>query len=69
MAVQEVTRLFRSVQVNPNLREELNTAPTVEDFVKMAQEYGYNFSLEEYQKATGFVVEEYECELSEIPGI
>jgi predicted ribosomally synthesized peptide with nif11-like leader len=69
MAVQEVTRLFRAAQVNPNLRENLNQAPDEETFVKMAKEQGYEFTLEEWRKVTGFAVEELECELSEIPGI
>ena len=30
---------------------------------------GYDFTLEEWMQTTGFQVEEYECELSEIPGI
>ena len=69
MAVQEVTRLFRAAQVNPNLREKLNTAPDEDTFVKMAQEQGYKFTVDEWKKATGFAVEEFESELSEIPGI
>jgi hypothetical protein len=35
----------------------------------MAQEYGYQFTVEEWQKATGFAVEELKCHVSEIPGI
>ncbi len=69
MAVQEVTRLFRAAQTNPNLREQLNTAPDADAFVKMAREQGYEFTVDEWQKATRFAVEEYESELSEIPGI
>ncbi|MBN4003343.1 MAG: Nif11-like leader peptide family natural product precursor [Nostoc sp.] len=69
MAQQEVTRLFREAQVNPNLRQRLNTAPDVETFVQMAEQHGYNFTIEEWQKATGFAVEELKCKLSEIPGI
>ncbi|AFZ01393.1 Nif11-like leader peptide family natural product precursor [Calothrix sp. PCC 6303] len=69
MAVQEVTRLFRAAQVNPDLRENLNQAPDEEAFVKMAKEQGYEFTVEEWRKVTGFAVEELKCELSEIPGI
>ena len=69
MAVQEVTRLFRAAQVNPNLREQLNTAPNEDVFVKMAREQGYEFTVDEWKKATSFAVEEFESELSEIPGI
>jgi predicted ribosomally synthesized peptide with nif11-like leader len=69
MAHQEVIRLFRAAQINPNLREVFNSAPDMETFVKMAAEKGYNFTVEEWQKVTGFAVEELKCELSEIPGI
>ncbi len=69
MAVEEVTRLFRAAQVNPNLRENLNKASNEETFVKMAKEQGYEFTVEEWRKVTGFAVEELVCELSEIPGI
>ncbi|BAY81569.1 hypothetical protein NIES267_10460 [Calothrix parasitica NIES-267] len=69
MAVQEVTRLFRAAQGNPSLREHLNTAPDANTFVKMAQKEGYEFTVDEWKKATGFAVEEFESELSEIPGI
>ncbi|MEM7717307.1 MAG: Nif11-like leader peptide family natural product precursor [Cyanobacteria bacterium P01_A01_bin.68] len=69
MAVQEVTRLFRAAQGNPNLREKLNTAPDAEAFVNMAKQQGYEFTVDEWRKVTGFSVEELECELSEIPGI
>ncbi|WP_375495503.1 Nif11-like leader peptide family natural product precursor [uncultured Nostoc sp.] len=69
MPQQEVTRLFREAIVNPNLRQRLNTAPDVETFVQMAEQHGYNFTIEEWQKATGFAVEELKCKLSEIPGI
>ncbi|MDY6902921.1 MAG: Nif11-like leader peptide family natural product precursor [Cyanobacteriota bacterium] len=69
MAVQEVTRLFRAAQANPNLREQLNTAPNAETFVEMAREQGYEFTVDEWQKATRFAVEEFKADLSEIPGI
>ena len=69
MAVQEVTRLFRAAQTNPNLRENLSKAPDVDAFVEMAKEQGYEFTVEEWRKVTGFAVEELVCELSEIPGI
>ncbi len=69
MAVQEVTRLFRAAQINPSLREQLNTAPNVEIFVKMAKQQGYDFTVDEWRKVTSFSLEELECKLSEIPGI
>ena len=69
MSQQEVTRLFRNARTNPSLKEQLNAAPDVETFVEMARKQGYEFTIEEWQKATGFSVEELECELSEIPGI
>ncbi|MGG6296343.1 Nif11-like leader peptide family natural product precursor [Leptolyngbya sp. AN02str] len=69
MALDQVVRLFREVQVNPSLKELLNTSPTPEDFVEMAQRHGYQFTLEEWQTSTRFSVEELKCKLSEIPGI
>jgi hypothetical protein len=41
----------------------------LEAFVSLARELGYDFTLEEWKAATGFQVEEFESELSEIPGI
>jgi predicted ribosomally synthesized peptide with nif11-like leader len=69
MAQQEVARLFRAVQANAELRDRLNAAPDLNTFVQLADRYGYHFTVEEWQAATNFSVEEYECELSEIPGI
>ncbi|NWF59723.1 MAG: Nif11-like leader peptide family natural product precursor [Fischerella sp.] len=69
MSQQEVIRLFRAAQTDPNLRETLNSAPDLEIFVQMAQAHGYNFTFEEWQKATGLAVEELDCQLSEIQGI
>ncbi|UBF30562.1 Nif11-like leader peptide family natural product precursor (plasmid) [Kovacikia minuta CCNUW1] len=69
MAQQEVTRLFRAVQANSNLRDQLNEAPNLETFVQLAQGQGYRFTIEEWKVVTNFSVEELECELSEIPGI
>lgn len=69
MSKENVAKLFRTVQINPELRETLNNAPTVEQFVALAQEYGYQFTIEEWQAMTRFQVEELESELSEIPGI
>jgi predicted ribosomally synthesized peptide with nif11-like leader len=69
MAQQEVTRLFRAVQANSNLREQLNEAPNLETFVNLAQGQGYSFTIEEWKAVTNFSVEELECKLSEIPGI
>jgi len=69
MAKEDVVRLFRETQANPALRETLNTAPNPEAFVKLAGQYGYSFTLEEWQEITRFSVEELEGELSEIPGI
>jgi predicted ribosomally synthesized peptide with nif11-like leader len=69
MAKEQVVQLFRSAQADLTLRETLNTAPTIEAFVLMAHEYGYDFTVEEWQQTVGFGVEELECELSEIPGI
>ncbi|NES86205.1 MAG: Nif11-like leader peptide family natural product precursor [Moorea sp. SIO2B7] len=69
MAKENVIKLFREVQNNSSLKEKLNSAPNPETFVKMAQEYGYDFSVEEWKEVTGFNVEELEGELSEIPGL
>lgn len=69
MAREEVVRLFRAAQANPALKEQLNQAPNPEAFVKMAEECGYHFTLEEWQEMTRFSVEELKGELSEIPGI
>jgi predicted ribosomally synthesized peptide with nif11-like leader len=69
MAQQEVARLFRGAQSMPGLRDKLGAARSLEHFVQMAQECGYQFTAEEWQKATGFAVEELKCHVSEIPGI
>lgn len=69
MAKEEVIKLFRAVQTDPALREKLNSAPDLEALVKMAEECGYNFTVEEWKDTTGFKVEELEGELSEIPGL
>ncbi|NEQ99541.1 MAG: Nif11-like leader peptide family natural product precursor [Cyanothece sp. SIO2G6] len=69
MAKEAVVQLFRAVQADPNLREQLNMAPNPQKFVEMAQAYGFHFTVEEWQDMTRFAVEELEGELSEIPGI
>jgi predicted ribosomally synthesized peptide with nif11-like leader len=69
MAQQEVARLFRGTQSVPGLRDKLAQARDLDHFVQMAQECGYQFTVEEWQKATGFAVEELKCNVSEIPGI
>ena len=69
MALEEVVRLFRNVQTDPDLKETLNSAPNLEKLVEMAGEMGYSFTVEEWKQATRFEVEEFKSELSEIPGI
>jgi uncharacterized protein YmfQ (DUF2313 family) len=69
MAQQEVARLYRGAQSVPGLRDKLSTAKDLAHFVQMAHEFGYQFTIDEWQKATGFTVEELACEVSEIPGI
>jgi predicted ribosomally synthesized peptide with nif11-like leader len=69
MAKEQVVKLFRTAQSDLILRDQLNQAPNLEAFVLMAQECGYDFTIEEWQQTVGFGVEELECELSEIPGI
>lgn len=69
MAIEQVVKLYREAQANPILRDTLNTAPNPESFVAMANQRGFSFTLKEWREMTNFSVEEYECELSEIPGI
>jgi predicted ribosomally synthesized peptide with nif11-like leader len=69
MAKEQVVKLFRTAQADLSLRDNLNQAPNIEAFVLMAHEYGYDFTVEEWQQTVGFGVEELECELSEIPGL
>ncbi|MEH1840427.1 MAG: Nif11-like leader peptide family natural product precursor [Nostoc sp.] len=69
MAKEEVTRLFRYAQANVSLREKLNSAPNIETFVQLAQDLGYNFTVEEWKEVTSFSVEELKSKVSEIPGI
>jgi predicted ribosomally synthesized peptide with nif11-like leader len=66
MAKEVVAQLFRAAQANPTLREQLNQALTIEQFVEQAKSYGYEFTLEEWQTMTRFSVA---GELSEIPGL
>jgi predicted ribosomally synthesized peptide with nif11-like leader len=69
MAREQVVRLFREVQLNPALRERFNLSSTPEEFVQLAQQHGYNFTVDEWRESIRFSVEELNCKLSEIPGI
>ena len=69
MARENVVKLFRDVQKNPDLKQKLNLATSMDIFVAKARELGYEFTLEEWRDTTAFKVEEYKCEISEIPGI
>lgn len=69
MAQEQVIKLFRAAQADPLLKQKLNSAPNEDAFVKMAAEYGYDFTVEEWKQVTRFSVEELEGKLSEIPGI
>jgi predicted ribosomally synthesized peptide with nif11-like leader len=69
MAVEEVVRLFRTVQESPEIKEKLNSSPDLETLVKIAGEMGYRFTVEEWKQATRFEVEEVASKMSEIPGI
>jgi predicted ribosomally synthesized peptide with nif11-like leader len=69
MAQAAVAQLFRAAQENPALRDNLNTAPSIEQFITMAKQYGYDFTIDEWQTMTRFSVEELAGELSEIPGL
>ncbi|MEL7315946.1 MAG: Nif11-like leader peptide family natural product precursor [Cyanobacteria bacterium J06559_3] len=51
------------------MKEALNAMPNPNDFVLLAKQYGYDFTIEEWQETMRFSVEELKCELSEIPGI
>jgi predicted ribosomally synthesized peptide with nif11-like leader len=69
MAKEVVTQLFRAAQANPTLREQLNQAPNIEQFVALARSYGYEFTLEEWQSMTGFAVEELDGSYPDLPGV
>jgi len=69
MAKEAVAQLFRAAQVDNALRERLNAAPDIETFVTLAKDYGYDFTVQEWQEMTQFSVEELKGDLSEIPGI
>jgi len=69
MAKEAVAELFRAAQADPTLREQLNQAATVEQFVEMAKRYGYEFTIAEWQAMTRFAVEELKGEFAEIPGL
>jgi predicted ribosomally synthesized peptide with nif11-like leader len=69
MAQENVAKLFRATQKDPELKAKFNAAPNLETFLEMAAEHGYDFTIEEWQEMTGFTVEELPGEISEIPGI
>ncbi|MBM0744528.1 Nif11-like leader peptide family natural product precursor [Phormidium sp. CLA17] len=69
MAKEAVAQLFRAAKADPTLRDRLNQATTIEQFAEMAKSYGYEFTIAEWQSMTGFAVEEFVGELSEIPGL
>ena len=69
MAKEQVVKLYRAAQSNPDLRDSLNTAPNAESFVAMANRQGFAFTLTEWQDMMRFSVEELDCQVSEIPGI
>jgi predicted ribosomally synthesized peptide with nif11-like leader len=69
MSKDQVVRLFRDSKANSSLKSELNEASSVEHFVSLARQFGYEFTLEEWKDSMRFSVEELECQLSEIPGI
>ena len=69
MSKEAVVQLFRAAQADADLKQKLNSSPNLESLVKMAEGYGYQFTVEEWQETTEFAVEELEGKLSEIPGI
>lgn len=64
-----MSQLFRAAQHDPELKESLNEAPSLEAFIQQANERGFEFTMSEWREVTGFVVEEFEGDLSEIPGL
>lgn len=52
MATEAINRLLRAVQDNPALRDKLNSAPNVEALVKVAQGYGYRFTIDEWREVS-----------------
>lgn len=69
MAKEAVAQLFRAAQADVALRENLASSPDIPTFVARAKDYGFEFTVQEWQEMTQFSVEEFEGELSEIPGI
>lgn len=69
MSKDQVVRLFRESKANNSLKDRLNAASSVEHFVSLARQHGYDFTLEEWRESMRFAVEELKCEMSEIPGI
>jgi predicted ribosomally synthesized peptide with nif11-like leader len=69
MAKEAVSQLFRAAQRDPDLKESLNEAPSLEAFIQQANDRGFEFTISEWREVTGFVVEELEGDLSEIPGL
>ena len=69
MAKEAVVQLFRNAQTDPTLRDRLNQAATLEQFVELAKSSGYEFTIDEWKAMTGFAVEELESQISEIPGL
>ena len=71
MAKEQFVRLFREAQANSTLRDMLNTAPSPEAFVAMANQKGFSFTIKEWREMTNFSVEELKCEISapNVPGM
>lgn len=65
MAKEVVAQLFRAAQANSALREHLNQASDLEQFVALAASYGYEFTVNEWQVMTGFTVEELDMQVSD----
>lgn len=69
MAQEQVARLYRAAKADPSLKEQLNQSPDLSTFVAMANQLGFEFTIEEWQAVTSFQVEEFKADLSEIPGL
>lgn len=67
MTRERVAKLYREIQLNQGLFDTLNTAPSPESFVSIANQRGGVFTFKERQEMTQFSVEELEGNISEIP--
>jgi len=69
MAARDILELFRESRKQPELRQELERAQTLEQLIAIARGRGYSFTQDEWYATTGFQVEELPGELSDVPGL